>query len=83
MAEPAAGNVETFSSKETHIYATQRVHIDSPVQVIITVGGVTVDITPGGVAITGGMVTHNGINIGDTHKHKGVKAGGDVSGTPV
>lgn len=57
-------------------------HIDSPAQVIITVGGVTVDITPKGVAITGGMVTHNGVDIGDTHKHKD-SGGLGLSGTPA
>lgn len=35
----------------------------------IVVGGVTFAITGGGVEITGGTVTHNGTNIGDTHTH--------------
>lgn len=37
----------------------------------LTVGGVVLTISNAGVAITGGMVTHNGINIGDTHTHEG------------
>lgn len=37
----------------------------------------------GGVSITGGSVTHNGTNIGDDHKHSGVKSGGSNTGGPV
>ncbi|OAM73771.1 phage baseplate assembly protein V [Devosia elaeis] len=42
---------------------------------MLSVGGVKVDISPAGVAITGGMVTHNGVNIGDTHVHGGILPG--------
>lgn len=46
-------------------------------------GGVTVLIGSGGVEITGGNVTHNGTNIGDTHTHEGVTSGGGTSGPPT
>lgn len=49
----------------------------------IVVGGVTMEVTPSGVAITGGRVTHNGTNIGSDHHHGGVMPGGGVSGPPT
>lgn len=42
---------------------------------VIAVGGVSFAISAGGVAITGGTITHNGLNIGDTHTHGGVALG--------
>lgn len=48
-----------------------------------TAPGVTVEITAAGLSINGGMVTHNGTNIGDTHIHGGVEPGGGTSGVPV
>ena len=47
------------------------------------VGGVSVEITKSGMAITGGTVTHNGINIGSTHKHGGIRPGPAQTGTPL
>lgn len=35
----------------------------------VSVGGVTFKVSGAGVEITGGMVKHNGTNIGDTHTH--------------
>lgn len=46
-------------------------------------GGVEVAITGEGMAITGGTVTHNGVDIGDTHVHTGVVPGGGLSGPPA
>jgi len=46
-------------------------------------GGVLMVISPTGVAITGGTVTHNGKDIGHTHRHGGVTAGGDITSVPV
>lgn len=37
----------------------------------------------GAYAVKSSTLTHNGINIGADHPHKGVKAGDDVSGGPV
>lgn len=48
----------------------------------LTSGGVSMALTPGGLAITGGTVTHNGRNIGSTHTHNGVVPGGGNTGTP-
>lgn len=44
-------------------------------------GGGTITMT-GNVAITGGSLTHNGVNIGSTHTHSGVISGGDNTGGP-
>ena len=50
--------------------------------VYITVGGVKVEITAAGVAITGGLVTHDARNIGSTHVHTLVTPGTEESGPP-
>jgi len=47
-----------------------KVHADRT-KIELTVGGVVLTISASGVAITGGQVTHNGINLGDTHTHIG------------
>ncbi|MFO7805752.1 MAG: hypothetical protein R6V30_08815 [Paracoccaceae bacterium] len=49
----------------------------------IAVGGVSFKVTDGTVEITGGKVTHNGKNIGDTHIHGGVKSGPSVTDVPA
>lgn len=36
----------------------------------------------GAYAVKASSFTHNGINVGDTHYHKGVKSGGENSSTP-
>jgi phage gp45-like len=46
-------------------------------------GGVTFTVSASGVAITGGMVTHNGKDIGDSHIHSGVVPGGSNTDVPV
>ncbi|MBY5804077.1 hypothetical protein HFN52_10755 [Rhizobium leguminosarum] len=46
-------------------------------------GGVLMVISPDGVAITGGTITHNSKDIGDTHRHGDVVSGGDETGVPV
>lgn len=35
------------------------------------------------VEITSGTLTHNGTNIGETHRHSGVRSGGSNTGAPV
>lgn len=41
-----------------------------------------VEIT-GRLDVTGDGVTHNGTNIGDTHRHDGVTSGGSLTGEPA
>lgn len=52
-------------------------------EVTVKVGGVKLVVSGAGVAITGGKVTHNGTDIGDTHKHVGVVPGPSETGVPV
>lgn len=49
---------------------------------VIEAGGTTVTIDASGVKITGGKVTHEGKNIGSTHKHGGVFAGSADTDVP-
>ncbi len=49
----------------------------------ITAGGVTVAIGGDGLAVEGGQVTHNGKDVGDTHKHGDITKGSQDSGVPV
>lgn len=51
----------------------------SPLQVSITAPDVAIT---GNVAIGGGSLTHNGHDVGSTHKHTGVTAGGALTGNP-
>jgi len=44
---------------------------------------VTLKVTPEGVAITGGKVTHEDKNIGATHIHGGVVPGGGLTDVPA
>lgn len=45
-------------------------------------GGVTMVISGSGVAVTGGLVKHDGLDIGSTHIHGGVSVGTDHTGIP-
>ncbi len=45
-------------------------------------GGVGAEIT-GDFKTSGGVLTHNGKNVGDTHKHNGVQTGGGNTGNPI
>ena len=49
----------------------------------ITAGGVSVEVSNAGVAITGGKVTHQARNIGSTHIHGGVVPGGGLTDVPA
>ena len=51
-------------------------------RVLLEAGGVTLRVDASGVTITGGMVTHDGVNIGATHRHGGVQSGGAVTNVP-
>lgn len=50
--------------------------------VTLSIGSVVVEITSAGLAITGGTVTHNGNNIGDTHVHGGIAIGPSETKVP-
>lgn len=48
----------------------------------VTAGGVTVVISGDGLIVSGGMVQHDGKNIGSTHTHGGVLPGGANTSEP-
>lgn len=50
--------------------------------VSVSVAGVTVTIDGAGLHADGGMVDHNGTDIGDTHTHSGIQKGPSRTGTP-
>lgn len=57
--------------------------------VTLTVGGNSIAIGPGGIKLTGPVeidgptFDHNGVNIGDDHKHSGVQSGPVNTGNPI
>lgn len=51
-------------------------------KVVIAVGGCTLTISADGFAFSGGRVTHDGLNIGSTHVHGGVKSGSSSTSGP-
>lgn len=51
--------------------------------VVVTAGGVSLALTGDGLAVTGGTVAHDGTDIGKTHVHSGVTAGGANTQPPV
>ncbi len=55
----------------------------SRTEVLLQVGDVRLSVTAAGVAITAPALTHNGVDIGDTHRHVDVKAGSDTTGVPL
>ena len=63
-------------------YPDVRIDIQAGASVTTTVGGVSMTVSAAGVAIVGGTVTHNGRDIGDTHRHVDVVAGPDLTGPP-
>lgn len=51
------------------------IEVKAASSIAMNVGGVSAVLSAEGLAITGGKVTHNGKNIGDTHIHGGVVPG--------
>jgi hypothetical protein len=49
---------------------------------VIEAGGCTVTISGDGLSVDGGMVRHNGTDIGDTHTHSGITPGPANTGPP-
>lgn len=83
-----AGAMESTAATSKHRAATHR--LDSQTTIA---GGITTTAGVGGIAgngitmvgpleIVGGTVTHDGVNIGKTHKHGGVTIGSANTGNP-
>lgn len=49
---------------------------------LLSAGDSSFTVTPDAVDIRSPKLTHNGVNIGSTHQHGGVRSGPDKSGTP-
>lgn len=56
---------------------------DGPVTFNDTVTGAGGVVNFGTATIEAGAITSNGVNVGSTHEHSGVQAGGGTSGPPV
>ncbi|MDD3938079.1 phage baseplate assembly protein V [Rhodoferax sp.] len=54
-------------------------HVTCSGAVTLAAASVSIDAP---VAVTGASLTHNGVNVGSTHHHGGVRAGGDATGGP-
>ena len=87
--EVVAGTKNQRVQGDINIYADGNKNEKIGGQSTIEVAGLTITsagpiklITPH-LDIVGGSVTHNGVDIGDTHKHTGVLPGGGISGVPV
>lgn len=78
----ALSNVSSSSTQLRSDDGQHVVDLNPSTGLTLTSGGVSIAISPAGVAINGGTVTHNGKNIGDTHVHGGVTAGGSDTSTP-
>lgn len=72
----------TIAGVEVATYEAAMINFKVPV--IYSVAGVPVsNISGAGTAFTGGTLTHNGKNIGDTHAHSGVQSGPSNTGAPI
>lgn len=82
LTNVSSQNVQLRSDSGTafvEIAPTGDVKVKSPVKVVIEAPQVDIN---GSVAVVGAALTHNGVNVGATHRHIEVRAGGDVSGVP-
>ena len=68
--------------KEIELHAGGARVIMTPDKIDMRRGGGRVEITNGGVAISGGSLTHNGTNVGDDHTHGGVNRGSQSTDGP-
>jgi phage baseplate assembly protein V len=77
-------NISPSSDGDEHVLTFGDVHMTIREQIVeIQVGAVTMKVSPAGVAITGGKVTHEDKNIGASHVHGGVIPGGGLSDVPA
>jgi len=86
MSTPSSSNPRPHDGPEAVITkGSCRIEIgDDTVSIAAGKVKITADVTiEGALAVNGGGVTNDGVNIGKDHIHTGVIAGGDVSGPPA
>lgn len=74
-------NVELLADAVMRLIAGGDVLLQAGGTLTIKAAG-TLTVQAPDVAIESGTLTHNGVNIGDTHVHGGIKSGPDDSSTP-
>lgn len=63
---------------------TANINVDGATTLNTPTTTITGDVTiQGSLAVTGASLTHKGKNVGDTHRHSGVAAGGANTGIPT
>ena len=72
----------TVTGDGVEVQTGSTVQITAGSEVVMTGGGVEARLSGSGFAVTGGQVTHNGTDIGDTHTHSGITAGPSRTGNP-
>lgn len=82
-----------YNSKETPSHSSNddialtfaggMIHVDTASGAVVIETAGTVTIKAGDIKLESGTLTHNGVNIGNDHKHKDVVVGGDLTGEPV
>ncbi len=76
----ATTDTTTATSRVIQVGGTTLTLVDGTLT--ISAGGVSLVVSSAGVAVTGGMVTHQSLDIGATHVHGGVMAGPANTGVP-
>lgn len=71
----SAGDINTLTFGQIRIDLAREA-------ITITAGGVMVTISAEGLSVEGGVVRHDGTNIGATHTHGGVDRGNDDTDSP-
>ena len=70
-----------FGGSSIKVYS-DRIEVDTPTLIVngnLTVGG---GASGGAVNITSASLSHNGVNVGSTHRHGGIQSGGSNTDVP-
>lgn len=72
----------TIKGDEVSVATGGKVTIEAASEVSLSAGGCDAVLSGSGLAVTGGQVTHNGTDIGDSHTHSGITSGPSRTGDP-
>ena len=72
----------TLEGDSVTIETGAAINLTAGSEIVMTGGGVEAKLDGSGFAVTGGQVTHNGTDIGDTHTHSGIVPGPSRTGDP-